>query len=287
MIYSMRWEVRVTPRGRRLLRLVASARRTSDSDSGLSRKGGANVPIDFLLAGRLADSNGQRLVWEQVLPQPRGQEQAGVEVTGGCGVGGLADTQGERRDGAEIVDAACGAVNTNNREHYGRAEAAGGGDSNRTDSGWEGSHGGASWRGGADRFFCPRDGHEVRGLCEDGLEQPGEPIPDSQWICCADCRPSPPDSPWRDPDWLFCRDGKWRPVESSVQRLAHGISGSVVQGGAFVPASSPLSPSKADRRVMRLKGYGNAIVPQVGAEVIRAFLDSSQTTQPVEYDLEG
>jgi len=94
--------------------------------------------------------------------------------------------------------------------------------------------------------------------------------------CCSDDKPSPPDSPWRDPDWLFCRDGKWRPVESSVQRLAHGLPGGVVQGGTIVPASNPLAPSsKADRRVMRLKGYGNAIVPQVGAEVIRTFLQTA------------
>jgi len=118
---------------------------------------------------------------------------------------------------------------------------------------------------------------DVQGERRDWCENPSWP---AGWggaeNCYSDDKPSPPDSPWRDPDWLFCRDGKWRPVESSVQRLAHGIPGSVVQGGAFVPASSPLapSPSKADRRVMRLKGYGNAIVPQVAAEVIRAFLDS-------------
>ena len=66
---------------------------------------------------------------------------------------------------------------------------------------------------------------------------------------------------WDDVDWLFCRDGKWRPVKSSVQRVAPRIPGSVVPCSDFVPASSPLAQStKEARRVMRLRGYGNAIV---------------------------
>lgn len=54
---------------------------------------------------------------------------------------------------------------------------------------------------------------------------------------------------WSDADWLGCRDGKFRPVESGTFPLANGI-----------PA-----------RVGRLRGYGNAIVPQVAAEFIKAF----------------
>jgi len=79
---------------------------------------------------------------------------------------------------------------------------------------------------------------------------------------------------WDDVDWLFCRDGKWRPVKSSVQRVAPRIPGSVVPCGDFVPASTPLAQStKEARRVMRLRGYGNAIVPQAAALFIRAFDD--------------
>jgi DNA (cytosine-5)-methyltransferase 1 len=77
---------------------------------------------------------------------------------------------------------------------------------------------------------------------------------------------------WDDVDWLFCRDGKWRPVKSSVQRVADGLPGSVVPCSNFVPASSPLAQStKEARRVMRLRGYGNAIVPQAAALFIKAF----------------
>lgn len=63
---------------------------------------------------------------------------------------------------------------------------------------------------------------------------------------------------WSDADWLFCRDQKFRPVEPGAFPLANGV-----------PA-----------RVGRLRGYGNAIVPQVAAEFIRAFFESA----PCEFD---
>jgi len=54
---------------------------------------------------------------------------------------------------------------------------------------------------------------------------------------------------WSDVNWIGCRDGKFRPVEPGTFPLADGV-----------PA-----------RVGRLRGYGNAIVPQVAAEFIKAF----------------
>jgi DNA (cytosine-5)-methyltransferase 1 len=53
-------------------------------------------------------------------------------------------------------------------------------------------------------------------------------------------------------EFIPCRDGKARPVEPGTFPLAHGV-----------PA-----------RVGRLRGYGNAIVPQVAAEFVRAAMDS-------------
>ena len=55
---------------------------------------------------------------------------------------------------------------------------------------------------------------------------------------------------WDDYDLIQCRDGKARRVESGVFPLAHGVPG----------------------RVGLLRGYGNAIVPQVASEFVRAFL---------------
>lgn len=59
---------------------------------------------------------------------------------------------------------------------------------------------------------------------------------------------------WSGADWIGCRDGRFRPVEPGAFPLANGI-----------PA-----------RVGRLRGYGNAIVPQVAAEFIKAFMRSVQ-----------
>lgn len=82
---------------------------------------------------------------------------------------------------------------------------------------------------------------------------------------------------WADADWLFCRDGKWRPVEPSVLGLANGVPPELVRSGAFVPACYPIAkPQKADaRRVMRLRGYGNAIVPQSAAHFIQIFTQAT------------
>lgn len=86
-------------------------------------------------------------------------------------------------------------------------------------------------------------------------------------------RPGPPDAFWRDADWLYCRDGKWRPVKSSVQRVADGVSRGLVPSGDFVSASFPLV-EKAEARTMRLRGYGNAIVPAVASQFIQAFMEA-------------
>lgn len=54
---------------------------------------------------------------------------------------------------------------------------------------------------------------------------------------------------WSDFDFLPCRDGKTRRIESGTFPLAHGVPG----------------------RVGLLRGYGNAIVPQVAAAFITTF----------------
>ncbi len=54
---------------------------------------------------------------------------------------------------------------------------------------------------------------------------------------------------WDRCDWILCLDGNYRPIEPGTFPLANGV-----------PA-----------RVGRLRGYGNAIVPQIAAEFIEAF----------------
>lgn len=60
------------------------------------------------------------------------------------------------------------------------------------------------------------------------------------------------DRPWDDLKWLPCSDGKARPVKPGIFPLAHGV-----------PA-----------RVGKLRAAGNAIVPQVAAEFIKAADDA-------------
>ena len=82
----------------------------------------------------------------------------------------------------------------------------------------------------------------------DALARPGlgsDGLPDGE-------HPGPLHGFWADADWLLCRDGKWRPVEPGTFPLAHGL-----------PA-----------RVVRLRGYGNAIVPQQAALFIQAAAEA-------------
>ena len=57
---------------------------------------------------------------------------------------------------------------------------------------------------------------------------------------------------WDDHVWLAGSDGKSRRSQPGLPLLAHGVS----------------------NRVGRLRAYGNAIVPQVAAEVIKAFMET-------------
>jgi len=58
---------------------------------------------------------------------------------------------------------------------------------------------------------------------------------------------------WRDADWIWCRDEKWRPTEPGLAPLVDGSAA----------------------RVVRLRGYGNAIV----APQAQAFIESYMETE--------
>ena len=59
---------------------------------------------------------------------------------------------------------------------------------------------------------------------------------------------------WGDHEWILGADGKARRTQSGLPLLAYGVS----------------------NRVGRLRAYGNAIVPPLAAEVIRAFLEAEE-----------
>lgn len=89
-------------------------------------------------------------------------------------------------------------------------------------------------------------------------------------------------SEWTYPDWLYCRDEKYRPIRQGINPLARTVKSSSFEMANGLPrgmgygsdTSEPIDANNTqEARVMRLKGYGNAIVPQVAASFISAFMN--------------
>ena len=79
-------------------------------------------------------------------------------------------------------------------------------------------------------------------------------------------------SPWATAVPVFCRDGKFRrvPTQPAVLGVADGVPAGL---GPVCPDRYPLA-AKTPGRVPRLKGYGNAIVPELAAVFVLAYLDA-------------
>ena len=76
---------------------------------------------------------------------------------------------------------------------------------------------------------------------------------------------------WRDAEWIYCRDQKWRPVESGVAPLVNGTSSRMGRGS---DSGAPINAKEsAEARVMRLRGYGNAINVEVAKAFIEAYME--------------
>ena len=87
---------------------------------------------------------------------------------------------------------------------------------------------------------------------------------------------------WSDYELLPCRDGKARRTQPGLFPLAHGVSGRVA---VVCPGQQPAAANEGGEggeggegvrwvnRVGALRGAGNAIVPQVAAEFVAAFLE--------------
>lgn len=75
---------------------------------------------------------------------------------------------------------------------------------------------------------------------------------------------------WSDSAIVECTDGTQRRVGRGVFPLAHGIPKTMGRGQ---PELSSMVRRARSNRTGRLKGYGNAIVPQVAAEFVRAFME--------------
>lgn len=213
--------------------------------------------------------------------QPSGQH--GQQPQDGR-AGGMADNdagrRGERSEGPELQ-----------QSPYGRRQPVAG---DRSVCGLADSHEGQCRRL-ADREGCQRDGTAAGWIEGDRVAQSGcaaHWLADSTSDRCREERPQdgrvaagdrtegraaglvPGGEPadfWGDFDIVHCTDGKARRVpQSSLLRLADGLSDGVVRGGFEGAEGFPLAEG-AGNRVGRLRGYGNAINPYAAARFIRAW----------------
>ena len=232
------------------------------SDTG--RPQGSGDPERCVEPGRLADASGERRDGQQVCLQSGESRQAGAETTRDSGPSRLADPNGgdtsaerEQRSGEQrqqsedrgsgrLADADDARLEGRRLDAFGRADqcalgsdGVAGGMGNTPDEPRE--------RGAGGVLGAEAQEHGARvavdGYLSVGLEHASEGMGGSA--------SGPTNGQWRDADWIFCRDGKWRPVEPGTFPLVDG----------------------ATSRVGRLRAYGNAIVPQVAAEVIGAWME--------------
>jgi DNA (cytosine-5)-methyltransferase 1 len=122
-----------------------------------------------------------------------------------------------------------------------------------------------------------KQGERRRGLLRPGqgaggLSHAGSAgSPEQQWRREQPERPSPPGF-WSDYDIIPFRDGKARRIESGLEPLAHGVSGFVAIGAGEGAAQAETVGYY--HRVTALKGFGNAILPQVAARYIISTMEA-------------
>ena len=83
---------------------------------------------------------------------------------------------------------------------------------------------------------------------------------------------------WSDAEWVVCHDNKARRAKPGVCNVAHGLPGTMDQGGN--PSHANLQETDYSFLVKDMIGRvnlwrvtGNAIVPEAAKEVIAAFID--------------
>jgi hypothetical protein len=80
---------------------------------------------------------------------------------------------------------------------------------------------------------------------------------------------------WSDHIWLTGADGKSRRSKPGLPLLAYGVSG----GLALVRTRKDgAEETHTYNRVGALRAFGNAIVPSLAAEVVRAFMETENAT---------
>ena len=205
-LYRLTWKARVTPAGRSIPALRASALRTSG-------RGSTGWPTPM--------GNNSTGVGSQ-------KREGGAELADSGGTVGLADTPGKQKyeeqqqsakaEGERDADMPCGRGMA-----CGLADAMSAGRPSRGPMQGTDRLPGAAYlarlgdAGGAGLEGYSRN-DTAQGWKEQDRPAPATGVSDA---------PLPTDGFWRDADWLLCRDGRWRPVEPGAFPLAHGAAGRV------------------------------------------------------------
>jgi DNA (cytosine-5)-methyltransferase 1 len=79
---------------------------------------------------------------------------------------------------------------------------------------------------------------------------------------------------WRNAEWLTGADRKARRVKPGVRLLANGVSGRVAVRRPVQQGDAEVQEEHWYNRIGALKGFGNAIVPQLAAEFIAAYREA-------------
>lgn len=239
----------------------------------------------YWCAVRLADVRNTRLERRTLLPECRTKCLAGESSV----VSGLADSEKGRwseinpqsRRSFEGIR-----TKRNERPEYG-GSAGGLANADQRQRGWQSVHGEheqyretSRWD---ERNSEPARDREAGGRAATGSERrqqvPGGPSCDETTHGATRWDRSEPNSNylvashgenrdnWSNVIWLSCADGKARPIKPSIKPLVDGVSRGLVQGGDTCNTSSLA-------RVLRLRGYGNSIVPQVAAVFLKSLKEA-------------
>ena len=250
------------------------------ADWGARQVWTGSVPCQpYSVAGKRSGASDPRHLWPELfrlVRQCRPDVVFGEQVTGAIAHGWLDDLSADLESegyavGATVLGAHCvGAPHLRQRLWWvahtergrRRARGAAAGPSAPTpyaanaDGGVADSDGGdASPEGiqrGREYRLEPQDGGTAGGMGDAGSTGRERRI--FQEGAEGEGPPARPASAWGSAQLIQCRDGKWRAApdpESGVLPLAHGV-----------PC-----------RVGRLRAYGNAIVPDLGAEFVRAYME--------------
>ncbi|MBS3953646.1 MAG: DNA cytosine methyltransferase [Methylomicrobium sp.] len=220
----------------------------------------------FSVAGKRNGKNDDRHLWPaffELIKQFRPVTVFGEQVEGAVKYGWLDDLQTDlEREGYAVGAKVLGAHSVGSFHQRQRLYWMGGTNLNRCEPGGKTTEA-ARYRDTSDSASCRMDDSENpfrRWDCQEGIK--------GGWL--EEIRGS---NLWANPDWIRGRDGKLRPIkhglEPCIVTLVAGLPGSV---GHSSYQGEPINANYTqEARGMRLKGYGNAIVPQVAAEFISLF----------------